>query len=192
MIRQLVAAYARARVPPQRGQQGRPPRQLAPARALLVLPYVSIVSEKAAHLERVLAPLRGARVKGYSGSEVAGTPLSSPVRRGFGGGGELGYGHTVGWERGGLGVDVTCRFRVCEESTHHQCGSRGYGRKRVLASMCVVATSREVGKGAGAAAKFLLEAQPSTCRLRAGPPAWPVLHMPSACPPPWAPGDADG
>ncbi|GIL76668.1 hypothetical protein Vretifemale_6223 [Volvox reticuliferus] len=75
MIRRLLAA-ARAR---QR-QLFNAPQAAATSlfpRALLVLPYVSIVSEKAEHLKRVLAPLRG-KVCGYSGMEHTGAPLSAP------------------------------------------------------------------------------------------------------------------
>ena len=76
LIRQLLAAFERDRRSHQ--QMGKGPQRRAPARALLVLPYVSIVSEKAAHLERVLAPLR-ARVKGYGGGDVIGSALVAQV-----------------------------------------------------------------------------------------------------------------
>jgi hypothetical protein len=49
-----------------------------PVRALLVLPYVSIVTEKTQHLQQVLAPM-GAVVKGYFGAEQGPPPLSSKV-----------------------------------------------------------------------------------------------------------------
>lgn len=56
-----------------------PPALAAPlqryARALVVLPYVSIVNEKAEHLARVLAPM-GASVKGYFGTEESGSALA--------------------------------------------------------------------------------------------------------------------
>ncbi|GFR45397.1 hypothetical protein Agub_g6680, partial [Astrephomene gubernaculifera] len=78
MIRRLVAAFERqSRQPRPMGpaqQHARPP---PPPRALLVLPYVSIVSEKAEHLTRVLAPMR-AKVRGYTGAEQTGSPLSAP------------------------------------------------------------------------------------------------------------------
>ncbi|PNH10835.1 Helicase POLQ-like [Tetrabaena socialis] len=75
MIRRLAAAFERqAREQPRAARQHPRP---APARALLVLPYVSIVSEKYEHLARVLAPMR-ARVVGYTGAEQSGTPLSAP------------------------------------------------------------------------------------------------------------------
>eukprot|EP00887_Chlorella_sp_A99_P004871 scaffold4.g4871.t1 len=45
-------------------------------RALVILPYISIVAEKAAHLAEVLAPVRGLTVKGYFGSEEGGQPLA--------------------------------------------------------------------------------------------------------------------
>ncbi|KXZ49542.1 hypothetical protein GPECTOR_20g396 [Gonium pectorale] len=76
MIRRLLAAIERqARSQPRvAGRQvARPPSP----RALLVLPYVSIVSEKTEHLTRVLAPMR-ARVRGYTGADQTGTPLSAP------------------------------------------------------------------------------------------------------------------
>ncbi|GLI65409.1 hypothetical protein VaNZ11_008967 [Volvox africanus] len=75
MIRRLVAA-ARTR---QRSLLNGPQAattSLFP-RALLVLPYVSIVSEKAEHLTHVLAPLRG-KVCGYSGVDHTTAPLSAP------------------------------------------------------------------------------------------------------------------
>jgi replicative superfamily II helicase len=55
----------------QRKQQG------ATTRALLVLPYLSIVSEKAAHLSKLLADLKW-RVQGYLG-ETEGQPLAHKV-----------------------------------------------------------------------------------------------------------------
>lgn len=51
-----------------------------PVRALLVLPYVSIVTEKTAHLADVVAPL-GGKVRGYFGVEQ-GAPLTAKVRPG--------------------------------------------------------------------------------------------------------------
>eukprot|EP00798_Chlamydomonas_sp_ICE-L_P011821 gene11821-33942_t len=56
-----------------RGRGGRPV-QLPPIRALVVLPYISIVNEKTDHLSHVLAPM-GCRVKGYCGMD-SGCPLS--------------------------------------------------------------------------------------------------------------------
>lgn len=46
-------------------------------KALVVLPFVALVREKAEHLEAVLAPM-GCRVKGYCGADdlKASTPLS--------------------------------------------------------------------------------------------------------------------
>ncbi len=43
-------------------------------RALFVLPYISVVSEKAAHLTDILKPIK-CRIKGYTGSHQ-GTPLT--------------------------------------------------------------------------------------------------------------------
>ncbi len=44
-------------------------------RALVILPYISIVNEKTEHLARVLQPMH-ATVKGYFGSEESGSPLA--------------------------------------------------------------------------------------------------------------------
>lgn len=44
-------------------------------RALVILPYISIVLEKMQHLEEVLAPMR-CTVKGYCGGEESGQPLA--------------------------------------------------------------------------------------------------------------------
>ncbi len=81
MIRRLLAAFERHAAarppPPPRGRRVPPP-----ARALLVLPYVSIVAEKAEHLERVMAPMLrsvGGRVGGYAGADTTASPLGSPV-----------------------------------------------------------------------------------------------------------------
>ena len=64
-----------------------PPRYKAPpsipVRALLILPYISIVSEKAKHLAEVLQPLLqplGCKVRGYHGVEQC-SPMSSKVGR---------------------------------------------------------------------------------------------------------------
>lgn len=78
MIRRLLAA---ARVRQQHQQQHGSWQVVLPSmpRALLVLPYVSIVSEKTEHLAHVLAPVRGFKVRGYTGSEQASAPLSAPV-----------------------------------------------------------------------------------------------------------------
>ena len=43
-------------------------------RVLFVLPYISVVSEKAAHLADILKPMK-CRIKGYTGSNQ-GTPLA--------------------------------------------------------------------------------------------------------------------
>ena len=51
-------------------------RVQAHGRALLVLPYISVVTEKTAHLAAVLRPM-GIRVKGYFGSAESGTPLAT-------------------------------------------------------------------------------------------------------------------
>ncbi|GIL55845.1 hypothetical protein Vafri_11347, partial [Volvox africanus] len=75
MIRRLVAAARTRQRPLLTGPQAAI-TSLFP-RALLVLPYVSIVSEKAEHLTRVLAPLRG-KVCGYSGIDHTSAPLSAP------------------------------------------------------------------------------------------------------------------
>ncbi|KAG2489169.1 hypothetical protein HYH03_012395 [Edaphochlamys debaryana] len=75
LIRRLLAAYARQQRDNPRAARQHP--RPAPGRALLVLPYVSIVAEKAEHLEKVLAPLR-AKVRGYAGADQAGSPLGAP------------------------------------------------------------------------------------------------------------------
>ena len=55
---------------------GTPPPLQRFGRALVILPFVSIVSEKADHLAAVLKPV-GATVKGYFGrDEAAGQPLA--------------------------------------------------------------------------------------------------------------------
>eukprot|EP00798_Chlamydomonas_sp_ICE-L_P022959 gene22959-30144_t len=59
-----------------RGRGGRPV-QRPPIRALMVLPFVSIVNEKTVHLSQVLAPM-GCSVKGYGGTE-SGCALSKKV-----------------------------------------------------------------------------------------------------------------
>lgn len=61
----------------QQAKQGRH-QQAAPVRGLLVLPYLSIVNEKTAHLSMLLEDMKW-RVTGYKG-EADGQPLSSKVR----------------------------------------------------------------------------------------------------------------
>jgi hypothetical protein len=82
MLRRLWAAELRQRAAAggaARGPRGR--RSQPPPRGLLVLPYLSIVSEKAADLSGLLAGLRW-RVQGYEGErEKEGTPLAGKVRR---------------------------------------------------------------------------------------------------------------
>jgi hypothetical protein len=81
LIRRLWAAEQRQRAeqraaPPPRGRAQRPP---AAPRGLLVLPYLSIVSEKTADLGGLLAGLRW-KVQGYEGArDKEGTPLASKV-----------------------------------------------------------------------------------------------------------------
>jgi hypothetical protein len=65
----------------QQAKQGRHRQQAAPTRGLLVLPYLSIVSEKTAHLSMLLEGMKW-RVMGYKG-EAEGQPLSSKVRHGW-------------------------------------------------------------------------------------------------------------
>lgn len=83
MLRRLwaaeqAAAPARAAAP----KYAQPP----PPRALLVLPYLSIVSEKAADVGALLQALRW-RVQGYQGErDKEGTPLAGKVMLGRGGG----------------------------------------------------------------------------------------------------------
>lgn len=50
-------------------------RQVHP-RALFVVPYVSVVAEKAAHLEAVLRGTSRIRVRGYHGSDESAQPLA--------------------------------------------------------------------------------------------------------------------
>ena len=102
LIRRLLAArQAAAQAARMQAQQRRqrggppPPPPPPPARALLVLPYVSIVAEKAEHLAAVLGAPLGARVRGYAGAEAeggGGAPLSASVsgRRRVSGGREGG------------------------------------------------------------------------------------------------------
>jgi len=45
------------------------------SKALVVLPYVSVVAEKTEHLTTILAAMR-CKVKGYYGSGEGGTPLA--------------------------------------------------------------------------------------------------------------------
>lgn len=63
--------------PPPPPAPGRPP---APPRALVVLPYLSVVAEKAADIGALVAGLRW-RVQGYLGErDDEGTPLAGRVR----------------------------------------------------------------------------------------------------------------
>jgi hypothetical protein len=78
MLRRLWAAdqAARTTAPPPGPRGARP----APSRGLLVLPYLSIVSEKAGDLAGLLAGLRW-KVQGYQGErDKDGTPLAGKVR----------------------------------------------------------------------------------------------------------------
>ena len=74
MIRRLLS-----RRPATTARRHRPDGGPLPARALLVLPYLSIVSEKTAHLTELLKPAKAGRVQGYGGVSETGTPLTSPV-----------------------------------------------------------------------------------------------------------------
>ena len=56
-------------------QQSPHARQVHP-RALFVVPYVSVVAEKAVHLEAVLRGTSRIRVRGYHGSDESAQPLA--------------------------------------------------------------------------------------------------------------------
>jgi hypothetical protein len=73
----MLARMHQAQQAMQHAQQGRHKQQAALPRGLLVLPYLSIVSEKTAHLSMLLEDMRW-RVTGYKG-ETEGQPLSSKV-----------------------------------------------------------------------------------------------------------------
>lgn len=45
-------------------------------RALVILPYISIVAERTCSLQRTLQPVAGGKVQGYFSSGENGTPLS--------------------------------------------------------------------------------------------------------------------
>jgi hypothetical protein len=75
----MLARMHQAQQALQQAQQGRPKQQTALPRGLLVLPYLSIVSEKTAHLSMLLEGMKW-RVTGYRG-ETEGQPLSSKVSR---------------------------------------------------------------------------------------------------------------
>ncbi len=77
MLRRLWADEQRAKSAPPRRARGAPP----PPRGLLVLPYLSIVSEKTADVSALVAGLRW-KVQGYMGErDKEGTPLAGKVRR---------------------------------------------------------------------------------------------------------------
>jgi DNA polymerase theta len=75
----MVARMHKAQQALQQVQQGRHKQQAALPRGLLVLPYLSIVAEKTAHLSILLEGMKW-RVAGYRG-ESEGQPLASKVGR---------------------------------------------------------------------------------------------------------------
>jgi DNA polymerase theta len=75
----MLARMHQAQQALQLVQQSRPKQQAALPRGLLVLPYLSIVSEKTAHLSILLEGMKW-RVTGYRG-ESEGQPLASKVGR---------------------------------------------------------------------------------------------------------------
>jgi hypothetical protein len=78
MIKQLCRRLeSAARAAP--AYNSKPWQQPCQGRALIVLPYISVVAEKAEHLAPIMAAMR-CSVKGYHGNQE-GTPLAPQVRR---------------------------------------------------------------------------------------------------------------
>lgn len=79
MIKQLCRRLeSAARAAPV--YNSKPWQQPCQGRALIVLPYISVVAEKAEHLAPIMAAMR-CSVKGYHGNQE-GTPLAPQVRWG--------------------------------------------------------------------------------------------------------------